>query len=292
MKQAQEIIRKAFSEYRPALAISGGGDSAVLLDVVFQMGFRPPLIFVDSGLEYPATIQHVQQIAQQYGLPLHIAVPKFTPEALWKKFGYPGLGKQSARIWTRNHKGAASLGFRLDCSSCCRHLKLAPGRKMTKAIKCNAQFVGTRGNQDDRLRGMRSKLDGAIKFVKGDNLTVIAPLDGWTDGMIKRYAENHKLPIHPLKARGLKTTGCTACLAGSQFENSGVRVLRQIDPPAWRKMIIEFGFGRVILAIRFDKHVDKIDAAIATLGGIEKLCDERPYVFDFTRETPLQGYSR
>lgn len=110
--------------------------------------------------------------------------------------------------------------------------------------------------------------------------------------MIARYIRQHKLERHPLKAKGMLTTGCRYCCGGIQFSNSGVRVLRHTDPMAWHRMIIEYGFGRIILAIRFDQHVDKIDAAIASLGGIKKLCNEKPWLFDFTRETPLRGYTR
>lgn len=270
MKQTQRIIHRTFTEHKPALAFSGGGDSLVLLDIVHALGYRPPLIFADSQMEYPENIDFVHQMAGRYGLPLHIARHHETPQQVWKKHGFPMLGKQSAREWMQSHKGR-DFGFKLDVSTCCRKFKIKPARDKTKAIGCDCQLTGQRGAPDDRLRGMRSHLDGATKYLKKDKLTVCNPLTGWTDSMIRRYTRNHSLPVNPLKKQGCLTIGCKYCGGGAQFDNSGFRVLRHTDPTAWRTMIRDYGFGEIILAVKYDRPLDDIRAAIDRLGGIDTL---------------------
>ena len=292
MKQARSIIEQAFGDHKPALAFSGGDDSMVLLDLVHGMGFRPPVIWADSQMEYPETLPFVQRTVARYGLQLHIAKAPITPPACWTRYGFPMLGKQSAREWMQTHRGEQSLGFKIDVSTCCRRMKIAPARLLTRSLDCDSQLTGQRGAQDDRLRALRAHKDGTSHYVKADKIHIINPLTGWTDSMVGRFIRQHNLERHPAKQRGMKTTGCMFCGGGCQFDNSGFRVLRHTDPQAWRQMIIEFGFGRLILAIKYDCHVDKIDAAVAELGGIDRLCQERPWLFDFTRETPLRGYTR
>lgn len=289
MKRTNDIIRRAFDQYRPAIAYSGGGDSTVLLDIVHSMGYRPPLIYADSQMEYGTSQDFAREVASLYKAELHIAKADITPEQCWRKHGFPMLGKLAAVMWNRNHK---DRGFRLDVSTCCRKMKIKPARDLLKKIGCNATLTGIRGNQDDRLRGLREHVDGAICYIQTDKITQVNPLLGWTDLMISRYTRNHDLPINPQKASGALTIGCMYCGGGAQFDNSGFRVLRTINPKAWRKMIVDFGFGEIILAIKHDKTLAQTRAAIVELGGIEAIVETMPHVFDFLRHNPLRGYDR
>jgi phosphoadenosine phosphosulfate reductase len=289
MKQTREIIKRAFAKFEVCLAFSGGGDSMVLLDIVTAMGFKPQLIYADSQMEYPETIQFVKKTADDYGLKLEIAKHDQTPIETWRKYGYPMLGKQSAREWEQKHKG---FGFKCDVSTCCRKLKIAPARKLLKKLGFNCNMTGQRGKSDDRLRGLRAIKDGSIKYVKADKIYICNPLLGWTDSMIERYTKNHNLPVNPMKKKGALTIGCIYCGGGAQFTNSGFRVLRRNDPESWRKMIDDYGFGPIILAIKHQRPLSEINHAIEKLGGIKSLMERKPYVFDFLRQTPMKGYSR
>jgi 3'-phosphoadenosine 5'-phosphosulfate sulfotransferase (PAPS reductase)/FAD synthetase len=291
MKRTRAIIEQAFRQYRPALAYSGGGDSTVLLDIVAGMGYRPPLIYSDSQMEYSTSLPFVNEQAARYGLPLHIAKAKLTPLKCWQRYGYPMLGKMAARIWMQKHP-SAQWGFKVDVSTCCRKMKIAPAREMVRNIGCNATLTGQRGAQDDRLRGMRAHKDGAICELKQDHLTQINPLNGWTDLMVLRYTKQHNLPVNPARKAGALTIGCMYCGGGAQFDNSGFRVLRHVAPAEWRRLIIDFGFGPIIIAIKYGVPLADATAALHALGGLQAVADTMPHVFDFLRINPLKGYDR
>jgi len=291
MKATHEIIKKTFDKYEPAVSFSGGGDSMVLLDIILNMGYKPDLIYADSQMEYGETIKFVKSIAKEKGLKLYIAKHDQTPLETWKKYGYPFLGKQSAREWMRRHS-QNEYGFKLDVSTCCRKMKILPARKKLKELGLNCQITGQRGNADDRLRGMRAFKDGVIKFVKADKIYISNPLTGWTDNMVKRYTENHRLKKNPIKERGGLTIGCMYCGGGAQFTNSGFKILRKTNIKEWEKMINEYGFGKIILAIKYEKPLWEVKKAVEKLGGIEYLMKNKPYVFDYLRLNPLQGYDR
>lgn len=293
MKTTLAIIDAAMREHpRAALAFSGGTDSVILLDIIYRLTpYRPLVVFSDSGLEYPDTRPFIEEVCRRYGAELHVAVAPRTPEEQWLRQGWPMLGKLAARIWMQKHRGRG-YGFKLDVSSCCRTLKIAPGRRMMRKLGCTMHFTGQRGGQDDRLRGLRAIRDGAIHYIKTDRLTICNPLLGWTDTMGRRYTRRNDLPIHPAKARGAVTIGCVFCGGGAQFTASAFRILRQSWPEAWRRFILEAAAGEIILALKYDRPLAIVRRAVEAAGGLAHLAEERPWIFDFTCRTPQPAYDK
>jgi len=275
---------------RAAVAFSGGSDSMALLDLIYRYTkHRPAVCFSDTQMEYPESLPFVEETCARLGAELHVARAPHAPLEQWRRQGWPMLGKLAARTWQRTHKDA---GFRCDVSSCCQKMKIDPARKLMRRQGVELQFTGQRGGQDDQLRGLRAIKDGALYFVKSARLHVCNPLLGWTDMMVRRYREQHGLPEHPARSRGAVTIGCVYCGGGAQFTNSGFRVLRRTWPEAWRRFIVEWRAGEIILAVKYDVSLDVSRAAVERLGGLETLAAERPWLFDYLRKTPLPGYSK
>ncbi|MEI7673938.1 MAG: phosphoadenosine phosphosulfate reductase family protein, partial [Deltaproteobacteria bacterium] len=291
MRTTIQIIHQALEQSKkPAIAFSGGSDSMVLLDLIYsRTTARPPVIFADSQMEYETTIPFVEAVCQQYGAALHIARAPRTPLEQWQKSGWAMLGKLAARKWMQTHPG---YGFKVDVSSCCRNMKIAPARKAMKALGVDLHFTGQRGQVDDALRGLRALKDGAISYIKADKLHIANPLIGWTDSMVRRYTLQNALQVHPAKSQGAKTIGCLYCGGGSRHTNSGFPILRRALPDAWKRFIFEWKAGEIILAIKHDKPLAQIRRAVEKLGGLEYLAASRPWIFDFLRETPLEGYQK
>lgn len=286
-----DIINTATEEHPNAvIAFSGGGDSTVLLDIIYtKTKHRPPLLWNDSRMEYPGTREHIEKIAAMYNADLLISQAPHEPLVQWEKTGWPMLGKLAARKWSQKHK---NIDFKCNVTECCRKMKIKPARDLMKKHGFDMQFTGTRGNADDCLRGLRAIKDGSTVYVESDKLTICNPLTGWTDTMIKRYTESHSLPQHPAKAAGALTIGCMYCGGGAQFDNSGFKILRQTSPEAWRQFIVDWRAGEVILAIKYNTTLRIIRKAIEELGGLNKLANDMPWIFDYLRTTPIRGYVR
>ena len=293
MRRTLEIIEKAY-ETTPdcCIAISGGTDSLVLLDIIYtRTQHRPIAVYCDDQMSYPETEDFVRETCEHYGTELIVARGSRTPLDQWQKQGYAMLGKMAARVWQQSHKGC-DFGYKLDVSTCCRKMKIEPARKAVKAAGCELQFTGQRGGSDDRLRGMRSYLDTAINYVKSDKLHICNPLDGWTDTMISRYVKQNRLKMHPARERGAITIGCLYCGGGAQFTNSGFKILREQLTNEWRKFIVEWRVGEIILSVKYDCPLEVTRQAIDQLGGLEHLANNKPWIFDYLRETPLRGYEK
>lgn len=290
LREARAVLEAARSKGgRIALAYSGGADSSVVLDLAARAGLDMDLVWTDSGMEYPDTRRFIEARAAAYRLPLAVAKAPRTPEAQWRLTGWPMLGKLAARNWTAAHPDA---GFALNVSECCRTMKIRPGRTLTRNLGCTVQVTGQRGKADDRIRAFRAVTDGALTYQRRDQLWIANPLTTWTDADVAGYAAEHKLPEHPARARGAKTIGCVFCGGGAQYDNSGYRVLRATWPEAWRFFMVVLGAGAIILAIKYDTRLKDVQTAVLELGGLAALATSRPWVFDYTRITPLAGYHK
>jgi len=264
----------------------------VLLDIIYKKTtHRPEVVFVDSQMEYSSTIKFVKKVCGEYSAPLHITKAKRTPVEQWAKQGWPLLGKLAARKWMQRHRGHG-YGIKLDVSSCCRNMKISPGRKKTKAIGGDLQITGQRGGMDDQLRGLRAIKDGSVKYLKTDKMTIFNPLLGWTDLMVRRYTKSNNLPVHPRKKMGAITIGCLYCGGGAQFTNSGYRILRINAPDLFRKYIVDYKAGEAVLCVKYNRPLHLIQATVDSLGGLARLFDTRPWIFDFLEMPPRRGYDK
>lgn len=293
MKHALDIINAAFTAHPSGcLAFSGGSDSLVLMDIIFtRTPYRPPVVFADDQMSHPDTLPFIRHTCKRYDAKLHIARATRTPQEQWTRQGWPFLGKLAARLWMQRHRHR-NMGFKLDVSSCCRNMKIAPARKLIKSLGYEMQLTGQRGQADDALRGLRAIKDGAAVYVKSDKLHIVSPLTGWTDSMIMRYLSQNKIPQHPAKANGAVTVGCMFCGGGAQFTNSGFPILRKQLPDKWHWFMVQAQAGEIVLAIKFDTPLDQTREAIKRLGGLAHLAQTRPWIFDFLRMPPMAGYDK
>lgn len=287
MQKTLEIIRTAVKEHKNyCLTFSGGTDSTILMDIITRYGgLTPPVVSVLNGMEYPETEAHIKKVCQLYGLELFIAKPERTYAEQWEKQGWPFLGKLGARNWSAKNQGI--YGYKLDISSCCQNQKINPGRKITKQLRCTMQFTGTRGGQDDILRGIREKKDGTYYQNKQTGLYICNPLTGWTDTMCRRYVKAHNLPQHPARSRGATAIGCVVCGGGCHFEDSGMRILRTTCQEKWWQHIVVDQAGLIILSLKYKKPLQIIKEAVFDLGGLTQLATDQPYLFDYTVASPL-----
>lgn len=284
---------------RAAVAFSGGSDSLVLLDLVDHATHalsdsllrlrRFYVIWIDTQMEYPGTREFVTATAERYGFDLRIAKAQHTPQEQWRRTGFPMLGKMAARTWMQQNRGQ---GFAINVSECCRAMKIQPARRLTRNLGCTLQFTGQRGQIDDSLRGLRKLKDGVLFYQARDKIYICNPLTGWTDQEIRLYIKLQGLEQHPARSQGAKTIGCMYCGGGSQYTNSGIRVLRFVNRAAWKTLIINYSVGPIILALKYKASLYHIQEAITAAGGLSYLVNTHPWVFDFTRRTPLKGYNK
>lgn len=86
------------------VAISGGSDSDIMMDIFERIGYPPGLViyaWYDTGLEFEATKRHLDDLEAKYGIKIERRRPVMTVAQATKKYGVPFISKRTAMYITR-----------------------------------------------------------------------------------------------------------------------------------------------------------------------------------------------
>jgi len=225
-KNSRAHIRETanrFSELPVAVSVSGGKDSLATLLLVLEAGFKPKLIFTDTGLEFPETVENVQRTAEKYGLEL---ISKDAGDAFWHAL---------------EHFGPPAKDFRWCCKTC----KLGP---MADLIRENfpdgiLSFIGQR------------QYESSQRYDKGNvwrNPWVpgqigASPIQNWPSLLVWLYLFQQNAEYNPLYEQGLERIGCWLCPATDMGEFEDVEKY-SAQNERWQKALREFADGKKLPA--------------------------------------------
>ena len=76
-------------------SISGGYDSDIMLDLIIRCGgaSKTKFVFFNTGLEYEATLRHLDYLEDKYGVHIHRTSPKLAIPTCCKRYGAPFWSK-------------------------------------------------------------------------------------------------------------------------------------------------------------------------------------------------------
>lgn len=183
--EPQAIIAVAVEQLFPgdiAVVSSFGAESAVLLHMIAAVDPATPVLFLDTGKHFTATLQHRDRLVTELGLtdihnihPLEASVKEFDP-------------------W-----GALSLN---DKDKCCHIRKVEP---MARAV------APYRAWMTGRKQFQAATRNGLPAFEAVGPRIRINPLARWGSADLKAYIAEHNLPVHSLVASGYRSIGCMPC---------------------------------------------------------------------------------
>src|SRR5512137_782461 len=168
------------------VSYSGGKDSLATLLVVTKAIGKVPMLFADTGFEFPETYENIDRVSRLYGLEVIRTDGNTT---FWKTFEEQGPPAVNAR-W------------------CCKVCKLVPvGNLINQEWGECLSFIGqrryesaTRARSDRvwRNRNVRAQLSAA-------------PIHTWTALHVWLYLMREKAPYNILYERHLDRIGCFMC---------------------------------------------------------------------------------
>lgn len=182
------ILNVSSSVDRPVtVSCSGGKDSLAVLHLVSECLEDFDLLFADTGIEFPETVQNVLDLAEFYGRPLKMIS---SGNAFWEyvdSFGPPSV----------------------EVRWCCKVCKLGP---ITQIIDDNYEngcltFIGQRKYESDT----RAKSERVWKNPWVGNQVAAAPIQNWTAMHVWLYIFRNKLIYNPLYEEGFDRIGCWLC---------------------------------------------------------------------------------
>lgn len=168
---------------RMAMVSSFGADSVVLLHMLSNIKPNLPVIFIDTEMLFPATLNYQKQLAKDLGLTQIIRV---TPKR--------------GDVFDRDNEGLLHLA---DTDACCALRKAEP---LARALSDFDGWITGRKRHQSKTRANLQLWED-----DGDNRLKVNPLFDWSHEQIQAYISDHKLPRHPLTLRNYPSIGCAPC---------------------------------------------------------------------------------
>ena len=87
-------------------SISGGADSDILIDILTKLDSDKKIkyIFVNPGLEYQATLNHIKELEKKYVINIETLRPKKPIPICCKEYGQPFISKNVSKMISRLQK--------------------------------------------------------------------------------------------------------------------------------------------------------------------------------------------
>jgi phosphoadenosine phosphosulfate reductase len=201
---------KAVTEWKPDLATnvsySGGKDSLAMLLVVLKAIGPVPLLFADTGLEFPETYENVKIVSEKYGLEVIMTNGITTFRETFAEQGPPAVNAR----W------------------CCKVCKLTPVTNLIRERwgEC-LSFIGQRRYesaaraQSERVwrnRNVRIQLSAA-------------PIHNWTALHVWMYIMREKAPANVLYMHHLDRIGCFMCPSSDM---ALIHMIEEDYPDLWQ----------------------------------------------------------
>ncbi|NLK24967.1 MAG: phosphoadenosine phosphosulfate reductase family protein [Euryarchaeota archaeon] len=190
------------------ISFSGGKDSLASLILAQRASLDIPVFFIDTGLEFPETIEHVKEVAARYGARLIVekAPPQAFQEGL-RVFGPPGR----------------------DYRWCCKTNKLGPTvRAIMKHYPDGVlSFIGQRRYESEA----RSSKPRVWKNPWTPGQIGASPIQNWTALHVWLLIKAEGVEANPWYERGLDRIGCFLCPASDLAE---LRIV-EADSPLYQK---------------------------------------------------------
>ncbi|MHA1993784.1 MAG: phosphoadenosine phosphosulfate reductase domain-containing protein [Candidatus Hodarchaeales archaeon] len=195
--EALNFIEKSAQNYKEVVvAYSGGKDSLATLNLVAQSDVPYGIIFADTGLEYPETLENVELIGKIYGR--KVLVDENETWDFWDRFEQFGPPTRNSR-W------------------CCKSAKLAPVNSILEKNFPDAgqvlTFLGKR-RYESLGRSQEPRISQNPWIPKQVSAS---PINNWNAFEVYLYIKARDLMelLNPLYNKGFIRIGCWVCPASS-----------------------------------------------------------------------------
>ncbi len=222
------LIQRAIKEFggdHCAVACSFGKDSEVVLHLCLKEYPDMPVVFCNTGIEFPDTLAFRDRLVVEWNLNYHEAHPKIRFGTLVNKYGLPHV-----RLAVDPNNGRVMKGGHVP--KCCIYLKDKPAAEMYKALDIKCVFTGITA-EESRNRFMLLRRCGDYYFSKSDGLTKGHPIIEWTEAEVWDYIRSKGLPYnaHYDKFPGHRV-GCAPCTAYKSWMDR-----MPLESPKWYRFI-------------------------------------------------------
>lgn len=257
IKNSTRFIKKvvAKEEMEAAVSYSGGKDSLATLLLTQEAGFELPIMFINTGIEFPETVEHVHELADEMDLELIEGKPRSSFYDNIEKFGPPGR----------------------DYRWCCKSCKLGPTTELIRKRFPEGvlTFIGQRRFESDS----RERKGSLWKNPWVPNQKGASPVQDWTALDVWLYIFGSKVKYNVLYEKGFQRIGCWLCPSCDLSEQELIEGTA-IDPEPYEKLLeterkerglpkewTRFGFHRFK---KLPPHMKELAEKLGITDGLKK----------------------
>lgn len=179
IENVQQSIITHYTENEGYLAWSGGLDSTALLFLTLQVIPNIPVVWFNSGLEYPETVKYVNSLVKEFRI--NFDTINATPDAL--------TILKNTGAWDH------SATYNRDVENMHNILITEPALKAHQKYGLG-ELTGLRADESAGRRVLLSKNDG--HYVRADGSKVYAPLWAWNQNDIEAVFDYYKVTPNPV----------------------------------------------------------------------------------------------
>lgn len=216
--EAIEFIKRVANRHKSKVkmvSFSGGKDSAITAYLVKEAIGEVPLLFSNTGIEFPETIKFAREFAKKMDMELIELRPPQKFANLCEELGPPSRMMR----W------------------CCFTQKAAPINSFySKLHKDVLSFDGIRKSESNS----RAKFERSRKNTKIIRQHSAYPIFEWLDFEVWLYLFFRKIPINPLYEKGYSRIGCWACPNNSKFDEYLLRKTHPELAKKWTNFLLEY----------------------------------------------------
>jgi len=212
-----EIIETAYEKFKHlGVAFSGGSDSLVVLDLVYNYDPRVKVLFVNTLNQFPETYDYIERIKRMYCLNLVEVKP---PE------------NRALEILEKGNYSPEAI------FECCNYHKIQPFLKGIKQLGLDGIFVGIR-----RVEHEERAKETYFSPRKNPPHTRIHPILDWSRDDVLDYISFYNLPTNPLYDKGYTSLGCVHCTKPNPNPDVHERLGRDQRRERIQKVLREAGY--------------------------------------------------
>lgn len=199
------VIRTAIKTHKEKVtaAWSGGRCSTVMLYMALKINPDIKVMFINTGVEFPETINYVERIIKDWNLNIQVIKPERTFWDIVKEYGFPSPRKSGIS----NNKRKSG-----DIPPCCTWLKEKPIKKYCKLSGVEAFITGMRAGES-KVRALVLRQKGEqFYYVKSQDVWKYHPLAFWSTRQVSDYIVKYDIPINLIYEK-IDRCGCWPCTA-------------------------------------------------------------------------------
>lgn len=182
----EEIIAWAVETYFPKLtmATAFGPEGCVILSLLAKIEPRVYVFNLDTGYQFPETLELRDRIAEKYGIEVELQRPELSVEQYEAAHGGPV--------------------YKTNPDQCCRDRKIAVLHRVSRGY--HAWMSGIRRDQSPHRAAAP-----VVGWDKKFGLVKISPLANWTRNDVWKRIVDENVPYNVLHDRGYPSIGCWPC---------------------------------------------------------------------------------